>query len=288
MNVSGLKFSIRYDNKAQDLLVSVDIEAKDLNVQVVDAQMFSEMTQNIILSAILTFSLFVELYAILRILNNVVYGIDSAEKYSLMTFMLLSMWDCTITSLSFSLSFDNEVRNGFISALLCGVLAADIPGVYIVHSIRIPHGGPNLQLIIVTLKLPKLQIQHGRLRLTNPHVHHNNLHKPIEPVYPRPPLPPPPPALQKRLPRPANHLRHQLRPALRPPFPHPPLPTRRLRQHPQPVTLLQSLPPAHLRSPPDDRPAVPSGQVWLQNPLPEVYAAQEVRVFRGGGAGQCA
>lgn len=101
--------SFRENPKNGAMTVTVEIESDKLNIEAVNLESYSEMLQNIILSMVLTFSLFLELYAILRILNNVVYGIDSAEKYSLLTMLFLSMWDCTITSLSFSLSFENEV-----------------------------------------------------------------------------------------------------------------------------------------------------------------------------------
>lgn len=92
------------------MTVSLSMESDKLNLDAVHLYAYSEMYQHLILSIILTVSLILQLYAILRILNNVVFGVDSAEKYSLVTFLLMSMWDCTITSLSFSLSFDNEVR----------------------------------------------------------------------------------------------------------------------------------------------------------------------------------
>lgn len=64
---------------------------------------------NFLLALVVTVASTLQLAAVLRIFNRVMTGAESAERYSLLTFMLFTCWDLAVTVLCFTLCFNNDV-----------------------------------------------------------------------------------------------------------------------------------------------------------------------------------
>ena len=95
--------------------ISLSLDSEDFSVEIGDAQENWHVFHHILLSALLCFMVSMEFISSMRIIRKLGLGQQAADKYSILTFFCILMWDFAITIITFFLCFSNDVSIWLLS-----------------------------------------------------------------------------------------------------------------------------------------------------------------------------
>ena len=109
LNIRSLNISFQQFHAGDKVSISVSIDSDQFSIDAQDITESWHTFSHLFLSLLLTFILVLQFRSTIGILKKIGLGQCPAEKYSLLSFFMIIMWDFAITLMTFFLSFSSDV-----------------------------------------------------------------------------------------------------------------------------------------------------------------------------------